>query len=165
MLQALLILLVYIVGPAAILIWAARRFRQGIKPGAVEIGVVVMAVVLIALFTYAYTWNTSDRDARDAQVIVEQLTQRFSFPKARFQDKPAVEATARARQIEIRIYGVLDDGAQKQVIAIARDLRRQVSSKALLVQFYAEEKWEIREDGTRLPRPDQEVPIRKQRIE
>ena len=46
MIPTLLVILVYLVGPIAILTWAIKRYRHGVKPALGEIVVVVLAVFL-----------------------------------------------------------------------------------------------------------------------
>lgn len=166
MLQALLVILVYIAGPIAILVWAVKSYRQGIKPSFNEIVVVVAAVLLMALFAFSSIWDVSDRDAAEAEQVVQELVQRYDFPvKAKFQDHPAVEAIPQPRRMELRIYGVLDRAEQDKVKAVLEKLRRQISSKPLVVYFFREEVWEEDADGSRRPRRDKEELLRTVRID
>jgi hypothetical protein len=167
MFQALLVILVYVVGPIAILVWAVKRYQHGIKPGFNEIVIVIIAIMLMVLFAFSSTWNVSDRDTAEVEQIVTELGQRYDFPvKAKFQnDKPAVWGVARPRRLEIYVYGVLQRDEQNKVIAIVEKLRRQIASKPVVVDFMREEVWEVDADGSRRPRRDREELLRKARVE
>jgi len=166
MIQALLVILVYIVGPIAILTWAVKRYKQGIKPTFGEVVVVTLAIFLMALFAYTSTWKTSDSDEQEVAQVVQELTQRYDFPvKARFADRPAVEGIARPRRLEIHIYGVTSSEEQAKVIAVLEKLRKRLASKPVVVQFIREEVWEEDPDGARRPRRDREELMRQVRIE
>lgn len=166
MIPTLIVILVYIVGPLAILTWAVKRFRHGVKPTASELAVVAGAVALMVLFALTSTWNVSDRDTEEVNAIVGALVQDYDFPvKARFQDRPAVEGVARPRRLEIRIYGVIDRGEQDRVMALVRKLRRQLASKTVVVSFLREEAWEESPDGSRQRRRDLEELLRTVRVE
>ncbi|VAW99897.1 hypothetical protein MNBD_GAMMA19-1875, partial [hydrothermal vent metagenome] len=71
MIPTLLVILVYIVGPIAILVWAVKRYRHGIKPAPGEVVVVILAVFLMALFAFTATWNTSDEDNQEVVQVVQ----------------------------------------------------------------------------------------------
>jgi hypothetical protein len=166
MIPTLLVILVYIVGPIAILTWAVKRYRHGVKPALGEIVVVALAVFLMALFAFTTTWNTSDSDDQEVVQVVQELTQRYDFPvKARFADRPAVSGTAKPRRLEIYVYGVVASEEQAKVVAVLEKLRKQVASKPIVVHFIREEVWEENADGSRQPRRDREVLLRKVRIE
>lgn len=166
MIQVLLIILVYIVGPIAILVWAVKRYKHGIKPSFGESAVVVIAILLMVLFAFSSTWNISDRDAGEVDLIVNELVQVYEFPaKAKFQDRPAVEGIARAHRLEIHVYGVISREEQDKIMEIATRLRRQMASKPVVVHFMREEVWEEAEDGSRKPRRDREELLRKARID
>jgi hypothetical protein len=164
--QVLLIILVYIVGPIAILVWAVKRYQHGVKPTFGELSVVGVAIALMGLFATSSLWNSSDGDAEDVARIVVELTQRYDFPvKAKFQDRPAVEGIARARRLEIRVYGVIDSAGQAKVVAALKKLRQQIASKPIVVYFFRAEVWEETPDGSRRPRRDQEELLRQVRVE
>lgn len=164
--QVLLIILVYIVGPIAILVWAVKRYRHGVKPTFGEFSVVGVAIVLMALFAASSLWNASDDDAEDVARIVTELTQRYDFPvKAKFQNRPAVEGVARPRRLAIHIYGVIDGAEQAKVVAVLKKLRQQIADKPVVVYFFREEVWEEAEDGSRRPRRDREELLRQVRVE
>ena len=166
MIQALLILLVYIVGPIAILVWAVKRYQHGVRPSMQEWSVVAIAIVLMLLFAFSSTWNTTDRDEAELAQIVSELVQRYDFPvQAKFQERPAVEAYARPRRLEIHVYGVTASEEQAKVIAVITKLRRQIASKPVVVHFMRAEIWEEAGDGSRLPRRDREELMRKVRID
>jgi len=166
MIPTLIVILVYIIGPIAILTWAVKRFRHGVKPNASEVAVVLGAVALMVLFAVSSTWNVSDRDTEEVNQIVSALVQNYDFPvKARFQNRPAVEGVARPRRLEIHVYGVIERGEQEKVVVALKKLRRQLASKPVVVSFLREEVWEDFADGSRQPRRDQEELLRKVRIE
>jgi hypothetical protein len=166
MIPTLLVILVYIVGPISILVWAVKRYKHGIKPTFSEVVVVTLAVFLMALFAFSSTWKTSDDDDKEVAQIVQELTQRYDFPvKARFADRPAVEGIARPRRLEIHVYGVMTSEEQAKVVTVLEKLRRQIASKPIVVHFIREEVWEENPDGSRQPRRDREELMRKVRIE
>ena len=166
MIQVLLIILVYIVGPIAILTWAVKRYKHGIKPSFGETTVVVIAILIMVLFAFSSTWNVSDRDSGEVDKIVSELTQVYEFPvKAKFQNRPAIDGYARPHRLEIHIYGLATREEQDKVVEILTRLRRQMASKPVVVHFIREEIWEEAEDGSRKPRRDREELIRKARID
>lgn len=166
MIQALLILLVYVAGPIAILVWAVKRYQHGVKPAAQEWLVVAIAIILMVFFALSSTWNTSDRDEVEMQEIVSELIQRHDFPvQAKFQERPAVEGYARPRRLEVHIYGVVDSEEQAKIVSVLTKLRREIASKPIVVHFIREEIWEEAGDGSRQPRRDREELMRKVRID
>ena len=166
MIQTLLIILVYIVGPIAILTWAIKRYRHGVKPTFGEVVVVTLAIFLMVLFAFSSTWNTSDEDKQEVVQIVKELTQRYDFPvKARFADRPAVEGIAKPRRLEIHVYGVTSSEEQAKVVMVLEKLRKQIASKPIVVYFFREEVWEENPDGSRRPRRDREELLRQVRVE
>ncbi len=166
MIPTLLVILVYLVGPIAILVWAVNRYRHGIKPAFGEIVVVAFAVSLMALFAFTSVWNTSDSDDQEAVQVVQELTQRYDFPvKARFADRPAVEGFAKPRRLEIHVYGVITSEEQAKVTRVLEKLRKQIASKPIVVHFIRAEVWEESADGSRQPRRDREELLRQVRIE
>jgi hypothetical protein len=166
MIQVLLIILVYIVGPIAILVWAFNRYKHGIKPSIGETFIVITAIALMTLFATSSTWNISDRDSDEVDQIVAELIQHYDFPvKARFADTPAVEGIARPRRLEIHIYGVTESAEQQKVVDVLKKLRRQIASKPIVIHFIREEIWEQESDGSRNPRRDREELMRKVRID
>lgn len=159
-------LLVYVIGPIAVLVWAFRRYRQGVRPTVREWIVVAIAVLLMLLFAFSSNWDTTDRDQAEAALVISELTQRYDFPvKAKFQDRPAVDAVAQPRRVEIHIYGVSSQAEQEKILFILSKLRQQYSSRPLVVHFMREEVWEENPDGTRQPRRDREELLRKARID
>lgn len=165
MLKIILIIVIYILGPAFVLAWVVRRYRSGIKPNFAELILVVAAIGLIGLLAWAYSGSVSDRDGAEVLDVVSTLTQRYSFPlKSRFQDRPAVDGVASARHLEIRIYGVESRDEQAKIIKILEKLRREISSKPLLVNFFKQEEWELDPDGARRPLRDEEQLLNKARI-
>lgn len=166
MFQALIIIIVYIAGPVAILSWAFKRYKQGIKPSFSEASVVIIAIILMVVFAYFSTWKVTDHDSKEVAQIVAELTERYDFPvKAKFQDKPAVDGIARPHRLEIHVYGVIKRSEQDKVVEILRKLHRQIASKPIVVHFIRAEVWEVGEDGSRQPRRDREELLRKARIE
>ena len=166
MAQALIIILVYCVGPVAILVWAYKRYKHGIKPSFGETSIVIIAIALMVLFAVSSNWNISDRDSGEVDQIVGELVQRYDFPvKAKFADNPAVEGIARPRRLEIHIYGVVESIEQNKVIEVLKKLRRQMASKPVVIHFMREEIWEVAADGSRKPRRDREELLRKVRID
>ena len=166
MLQVLLVVVVYVLGPALVLTWAVKRFRSGVKPDFTEIVAVSLAVVLIGLLIFSYSNMVTDSDSGDVDKIITAMTSRYEFPlKAKYAERPAVDGIPHARYLEIRIYGVTTPQEQEKVIAIAQKLRREVASKSLVINFFEAEVWEERPDGSRLPLREQEHLLRKFRIE
>lgn len=166
MLQALLVILVYVVGPIAVVVWAVKRYKHGVKPSFGEVVVVIFAILLMALFAVSTRWNTSDRDAAEAEQLVAELVTHYDFPvKFKFRDAPAVDAVAQPRRLEVYVYGVVDRVEQDKVVAVAEKLRRQIASKPVVIHFMREEVWEEGEDGSRHPRRDREELMRKARID
>jgi hypothetical protein len=166
MLQALIIILVYCVGPVAILVWAYLRYKHGIKPSLGETSIVIIAIALMVLFAVSSTWSISDRDSGEVDQIVEELVQRYDFPlKAKFADSPAVIGFARPRRLAIHIYGVVERAEQQKVVEVLSKLRRQMASKPVVIHFIREEIWEEGSDGSRKPRRDREELMRKVRID
>jgi len=166
MIPTLLVILVYLVGPIAILAWAVKRYRHGIKPAFGEVVVVVIAIALMVLFAVTSTWNTSDNDDEEVAQVVQELTQRYDFPiKARFADRPAVEGFAKPRRVEIHVYGVITSEEQTKVVTVLKKLRKQIASKPIVVQFFRAEVWEEDANGSRQPRRDREELLRQVRIE
>lgn len=166
MIPTLLVILVYIVGPIAILTWAVKRHKHGVKPSFGEVVVVTLAVFLMTLFAFSSTWDTSVDDEQEIAQIVQELGERYDFPvKARFADRPAVDGIAKPRRLVVNIYGVIASEEQAKVVAVLKKLRKQVASKPIVVHFLREEVWEVNEDGSRQPRRDREELLRKVRIE
>ncbi len=157
MIQVLVILLVYVIGPLAVFTWAVRRYRSGVKPDFYEIAAISVATLLIGLLVWAFSGSVTDQDNADVDKVVAELIQRYPFPvKARYQDRPALSGEATNRDLEIRVYGVTDRTEQNKVIDIAEKLRRENISKPIQLLFFSEEIWEERADGTRIPHREQE---------
>jgi len=166
MIQVILVFLVYILGPALILVWAVKRYKSGVKPDFTEIVAVVLAIALIGLLSFTLMSTVTDEDRDDAQLIVQGLTERYSFPvKAKFQDIPAVFGDAKGRNIVISIYGVIDTIEQERIVAIAADLRKQMDAKPIEVKFFQEEIWEHYEDGSRRAARHKETLLHKYLVE
>lgn len=166
MIRVLLIILVYIVGPALVLVWAVRRFRAGVKPDLTEGAAVAVSIMLIGFLMYQFSGNVTDTDTRDLNLIVSSLTSSYPFPvKAKFEDRPAVDGIAHRHFLEIRIYGVTDRAEQDKVVMLLKKLRREVAAKPIVVNFFSEEIWEEKPDGTRRPLRDQEQPIQTVRLQ
>ena len=166
MVQILLIILVYIVGPLAILAWAIKRYKHGIKPSFGETSIVIIAIAVMVLFAVSSSWNISDRDSGEVGKIVDELVQRYDFPvKAKFADTPAVTGFVRPRRLEIHIYGLIESAEQEKVVEVLKKLRRQMASKPIVIHFFREEIWEEETDGSRKPRRDREELMRKVRLD
>ena len=166
MIPALVIIAVYILGPALVLIWAVKRYKSGVKPDLPEVVAVIVAIVLIGLLIWNYSGTVTDTDSDDSQAVVTELVSRYAFPvKARFQDRPAVDAEARGRKIVVRIYGVLESTEQEKIGDLARKLRKEIASKPIVVEFYKKEVWEENSDGSRQPLRHKEQLLRTIRAE
>ena len=166
MIRVLLIILAYIVGPALVLVWAVRRYRTGVKPDLTEVVAIVVALIMIIFLMYQFTGNVTDTDKKDLHTIVSSLTSSYRFPlKAKFEDRPAVDGVVHPRYLEIRIYGVTDRNEQDKIVMLLKKLRREVASKSLVVNFFREEVWEQKPDGSRRPLHDKEQPIQTVRLE
>jgi len=166
MIRVVLIILIYIVGPALVLVWAVKRYRAGVKPDLTEAVAVVVAVVLISFLMFQFSGNVTDTDNKDLQTIVSSLTSSYRFPlKAKFEDRPAVDGIVHRRYLEIRIYGVTERAEQDKVVLLLKKLRREVASKSIVVNFFRAEIWEQKPDGSRRPLRDKEQPIRTVRLE
>lgn len=166
MIQAVIILIFYILGPALIFIWAFKRYRAGVKPDGIEVAAVSLSVVLIALMVYNFYGSVSDEDKEDVEKLVAELTQRYTFPvQARYAEKPAVFGVAARRTLDLRVYGVIDTIEQEKIVDIVRKMRRQLDSKPMTVQFFEKEIWEQKPDGTRFPVRDKETLLHKYRVE
>ena len=166
MIPVLLVVVVYILGPALVLTWAVKRYRSGVKPDFTEIVAVTLAVVLIGLLIYSYSSISTDTDQEDVQQIVDTLIERYDFPvKAKYLDQPAVFGEAHARYLEVRIYGIESNQEQEAVTRIAEKLRKEVASKPIVLRFFREEVWEVSPDGARQPLRDQEFLVSQIRIE
>ena len=166
MIPTLLVILVYIVGPIAILTWAVKRHKHGVKPSFSEVVVVVVAIFLMGLFAFSSTWDTSVNDEQEITQLIQELGERYEFPvKARFADRPAIEGLAKPRRYLVNIYGVTTQDEQAKVVTEVEKLHKRIASKPVVVQFFREEIWEVGEDGSRVPRRDREELLRKIRIE
>lgn len=166
MLQVLLVVIVYALGPALVLAWAVKRYRSGVKPDFTEIVAVTLAVVLIGLLVYSYSNISTDTDKEDMQRIVDRLTEAYAFPvQAKYLDRPAVFGQAYAHYLEVRIYGVESNEEQEKIKRIAEKLRKEIASKPIVLRFFREEVWETAPDGSRRPLREQENLIRQIRIE
>jgi hypothetical protein len=166
MIQVLLVVVVYMLGPALVLTWAVKRYRSGVKPDFTEIVAVTLAVILIGLLIYSYSSISTDTDQEDVQQIVKALTERYDFPvKAKYLDQPAVFGKAYARYLEVRIYGIESNEEQENIKRIAEKLRKEVASKPIVLRFFRKEMWETSPDGARRPLRDQEFLVRQIRIE
>ena len=166
MIRVALIFIVYILGPALILVWAVKRYKSGTKPDFVEIVAVVLAISLIGVISFTMYNTVSDEDRENANHIVQSLVQRYHFPvKAKFQDVPAVFGEAQGYTIVISIYGVTDPIEQQKIVEIAQDLRRQWNSKPLDVKFFQQEIWEQKPDGSRRAARNKETLLHKYHIE
>jgi hypothetical protein len=167
MARLILVFVVYVLAPILIIWWAVKRYKSGVKPDFIEVVAVVLSIVLIGLLSFTLWSTVTDEDREDAQRIVQELTQRYSFPvKAKFQeDKPAVFGDAEGRNIVVTIYGVTDSIEQQKIVAIAEKLREQWDSKPIIVKFYQKEIWEQTEQGARRPAREKEMLIHKYHIE
>ena len=166
MIQIVLVIFVYILGPALVLVWAVKRYRSGGKPAFSEIVAVSFAIVLIGLLVYSNLNFVTDQDADEVSQVVLELTARYNFPvQAKYQDRTAVDGIAHRRHLEIRIYGVTQTQEQEKIHSLTKKLRKQVASKPIVLNFFKEEVWLERPDGSREPRRDQEQLLKKYRLE
>jgi hypothetical protein len=166
MIRALIILLVYVIGPLAILAWAVHRYRHGIRPALREWIIVSASILLLVLLAVGLTWQSTDRDAAELKRILDDAAQRYDFPvQARFQERPALEGYVRPTRLEIHVYGVVDAAEQDKLVFIFTRLREQYASKPVVIHFLREEIWEEAPDGSRQPRRDREELMRKVRID
>ena len=76
-----------------------------------------------------------------------------------------MDGIAHRHFLEIRIYGVTDRAEQDKVVMLLKKLRREVAAKPIVVNFFSEEIWEEKPDGTRRPLRDQEQPIQTVRLQ
>ena len=119
-----------------------------------------------ALLCFTMFSTVTDEDRRDAERIVQSLTERYQFPvKAKHNDGPAVFGDVEGRNIVISVYGVVDTLEQQKVVAMTEELRRQWDSKPIEVKFYQEEVWEQDEDGSRQPARHKETMLHKYLVE
>ncbi|MDX1812956.1 MAG: hypothetical protein R3240_13460, partial [Gammaproteobacteria bacterium] len=96
MIRALIVILVYIVGPVAILLWAIKRYRYGNKPSLGEVSAVIIAIAMMVTFSYFMYWKVGDHGNEKVAQIVSELIKSYDFPvKAKFQDRPAVVGISR----------------------------------------------------------------------
>lgn len=166
MIQMILVIFVYVLGPALVLTWAVKRYRSGQKPEFAEMVAVVFAVILMAILFYSTLNFITDQDTDEIVQVVNELTTKYDFPvQAKFQDRPAVDGIAHRRYLEVRIYGVVSQHEQEKVKDIAKKLRKQIASKPIVLNFFKEEVWQENADGSRLPNRDQEQLIQKIRLE
>ena len=166
MIRSLFILLVYIVGPALIIYWAAHRVRMRHRPHFVEIAAFVVAAVLLGILMYSMTdriYYNGDSGLND---FIAELEKKYDFPvAAKFKQGPAIYGQEFPRFLEVRIYGVTSVDEQDRVAAVARPLHRKYAHKPILLNFLREEIWMQNPDGSRIPLRDKEVSLRKIRLE
>jgi hypothetical protein len=166
MIRALIIILVYIVGPVAVLVWAFKRYKHGIKPSFGEASIVIIAIFLMVVSAYFTTWKVIDHGNEQVAQIVSELIQSYNFPvKAKFQDRPAVDGIARPNRFVIHVYGVISRREQDKVVSVLNKLHHQLSTKPIVVYFFRAEVWVTGKDGTRHPRRDREELLRTVRVE
>jgi len=166
MIRVALIFIVYVLGPALILVWAVKRYKSGTKPDFTEVVAVTLAISLIGVISFTMFSTVTDEDRINATRIVQSLTERYHFPiNAKYQNIPAVFGEAEGYAIVISIYGVTDAIEQQKIVAIAQDLRQQWNSKPLDVKFFQEEIWEQNPDGSRQPAHNKETLLHKYHIE
>lgn len=166
MIRTLVILLVYVLGPALVILWAIKRFRSGVKPDVTEILALLVAVIFIGGLMFAYSESTHQDDQTELTDITAAVTLRYEFPvKAKYQDHAAVYGVAFPRYLEIRVYGIETLIEQDKLAKVMMELRRQIASKPIVLHFLREEIWEEKADGSRFPLRDSEVSLRKIRLE
>ena len=166
MFRVVLIILIYIVAPAWILLWAVRRYRTGVKPNLTETLAVIFAIIMISFLMYQFSGPVTDRDNKQLHTIVSSLTASYRFPlKAKYENRPAVNGVAHPRYLEIRIYGVTSKEGQDKVVMLLKKLRREVASKPIVVNFFSKEIWLEKPDGSRWPERDKEQPIQTVRLQ
>jgi hypothetical protein len=166
MIRALIIILVYIVGPVAVLVWAFKRYKHGIKPSFGEASIVIIAIFLMVASAYFTTWKVTNHGNEQMVQLLSQLIQNYDFPvKAKNQDRPAVDGIARPNRFVIHVYGVISRKEQDKVVSVLKKLHRQIASKPIVVYFFQAEVWTIGQDGTRHPHRDREELLRTVRVE
>jgi len=166
MIQIVFVIIVYFLVPALLITWVFRRYKDGTKPGFYDGVAILAAILLVGLLIFAYSGSTSDDNAAELETIVSTLTESYDFPiKSKYQDRPAVDGLLRSRSYEIRIYGVVERKEQERVVDILKKLRRQVASRPIVANFFQEEVWQEKPDGTRVPLRDKEQSLRKVRLE
>lgn len=166
MLQIILVILVYVLGPALLLRWVVKRHKSPQQWEFTEIVAVLFAVALIGLVMYSYSGNIARDDSRELNDIISELVVRYEFPvKAKYQDKPAVFGESRAYSLQINIYGVTDAKEQVKLQKIVEKLRRQFATKPIVLNFIREEIWQENADGSRHPQREKELSLRRIRVE
>lgn len=166
MIQIVLVIIVYILGPVLFLSWAVKRYKAGGKLQTSELVAVMFSLGLLGLLIYSNLKLVTEGDRDEIQLIVKELTDSYNFPlKAKYQNRPAVDGIAHRHKLEIRIYGVTQKEEQNKIHTIAKRLRKQFSSKPITLSFFKEEVWEEKEDGSRVPRRDQEYLLKKLRVQ
>ena len=166
MIRALVILIVYVLGPALVFIWAVKRYKSGIKPDFTEVVAVLFAIVLIVVLMFSYSGSINQDDEAELTDIVAEMAKRYSFPvQAKYKEGAAVFGVAYPRYLEIRVYGIETFEEQEKLAEVMAKLRRQIASKPIVLHFLREEIWEEKADGSRQPLRDKEVSLRKIRLE
>jgi len=166
MIRTLFILLVYIVAPALLIYWAAARIRMRHKPELLEIGLFLLAAVLLGTLMYSLTDKLYVEGDAGLSEFVTELKKDYDFPvAAKFSQGPALYGKVFPRFLEIRIYGVNSVEEQNRLAEIARALHRKYARKPVLLHFFREEIWLQNADGSRIPLRDKEVSLRQIRLE
>ena len=164
MITIVLSILAYILGPILVITWAVKRFKSGKHPEFIELVAVAFAVGMLGLITYSYMDDVGRDDNTEMSAIMKDVVARYDFPvKAKFLDKPAVFIDARGHSYNLKIYGVSDD--QQKIKMIVKKIRRQIASKPIVIYFMQDEVWLEADDGTRKPLRDNEIQLRRIRLE
>lgn len=150
MIRVLLVLLVYVVGPALIFWWAIKRYRTGVKPDLPEVISVCMAVIAItsAIYFMSSGMPTEEDRVIAAQMAESLVTQHKFQSRLQATNKPAVYADAEDGFPVVRIYGITDAIEQNTVVGLVEKLRADATGKPVRVDFYLREIWETGKDGS-----------------
>lgn len=165
MLRVIFILGIYVLAPAALIYWAVMRMRMQHKPALPELSLVGVSALLLGMLMYLSLDQFQDSGDAGLQQVISEMQKQYDFPRAKFSDGPAVFGHAYPHYLEIRIYGVNEFAEQQRVVEIAKPLHRRYAHKAVVLNFLREEIWRVGEDGSRVPLPNQELSLRKVRLE
>lgn len=166
MITIVLSILAYILGPILVITWAIKRYKSRKQPEFIELVAVAFAVGMLGLITYSFVGDAGRDDDAEMLAIMKEVTVRYDFPiKAKFLEKPAVFIDAKGHSFNLRIYGVSSDEEQQKISAIVKKIRRQIASKPIVIYFLKEEVWLEGTDGTRKPLRNNEIQLRRIRME
>lgn len=85
------------------------------------------------------------KDPAEAAAVLSALRQRYEFPVRSKTDpsQPAVYTRPAARETIVSVIGIVERAGQDRLIAVLGDIRATVANKAILVDFYPEERLEM----------------------